>query len=857
LSNIPFDFDEDEDMKIVPEHGKAEAAEAPETPEIPAGEGTSGDVAFTDVDIDDVDSFEGDPDIDAQISNAEDIAADAEDAAGEIDAEAGDALDEAASHHIIEDDGAGLFEGLDDLDDDDAHDDYEIEAVQVDDIPPEPQPKVGGSKRTKTQTPAAAAGRHAMTTSRGVVYVESYNDEEYEEVPPVKKRVAGIAIAAVAVLALVVIAVSLVNYCKRLVSTDTVYQGITLNGNSVGGLTREGLQDYVKTTYSDPISGSSVTVNLGDESYVYSLDKLINLPDVDKLADEMFSYARTGNLFSRAIQVLKLRESGRDYQLDYTVNSETIDQIVALSEKENQAKIEPTYTVEENQIVFTYGRNGMSVDAEGVEATLKEYTDGLVTKLDSGDRSSLNGSVTITPKEVTFHQILKANILNELSGEAQDARIEKKTDTEVRIISEVEGFTFDEEELDAILDRVNSGTGTGEESEVLPFFKKTIINTREFYERVLFRDRLSDASNINQAEDDPEADNKEERDTNITLAVEKLDGYILLSGESLSLLKLLNINDIHTEYIVACENYSGMEAGYIGGGISQVATALYNAALMANITATSRSSYTYAPNFGLMGFDAYVNAATNVDLVITNTDAMPVRINASYANDRITVSITGTVFRPSDFADLDLEEEVKEELITYDVVTDVTTRKLSVQVARSDKPVARSLFDPSRPEGTSEIVQSGITGYTLNLYIIETTGANQEKKFIGVGSYSSRDEVTAVGTGAADPTEVPTDEPTETPTDEPTGEPTDEPTETPFDPTPTSGGEPTDEPTSVPTDEPTDEPTSEPTEEPTAEPTDEPTAEPTEEPTAEPTEEPTEEPTPSPTPNPNDTERDV
>lgn len=302
-----------------------------------------------------------------------------------------------------------------------------------------------GGSNGKTRDADASAGRHAVTTSRGVVYVESYSDDDYEVHTGTKSRIVKIIVALFIVAAVVLAGIMFVNYCKRTVAGDRVYNGITLNGKSVAGFTLEELETYIDETYGAPVSGSTIEVKTGDDSLVYPLNSIISLPDTKALAEEIYGYARTGNVIGRAFTVIGLRDKGKEYSLDYSVNSTTIASITARLNEKNRTKVDPTYRIEEDRVVFTYGSNGLELKSEDITNSLIAYTDKLLESLSEGTASSsVSGTVVLVPQMTEFRKLLKINIVNDLPEKAIDASIERKSPTEVWIVPGKDGAEYDE-----------------------------------------------------------------------------------------------------------------------------------------------------------------------------------------------------------------------------------------------------------------------------------------------------------------------------------------------------------------------------------------------------------------------------
>ena len=78
----------------------------------------------------------------------------------------------------------------------------------------------------------------------------------------------------------------------------------------------------------------------------------------------------------------------------------------------------------------------------------------------------------------------------------------------------------------------------------------------------------------------------------------------------------------------------------IGGGVCQVSTTLYNAALKAGMKISMRRSHTFEPSYVTPGMDATVSWG-GPDFRFINTSSSAIGIKASYSNQTVTVSIYG------------------------------------------------------------------------------------------------------------------------------------------------------------------------------------------------------------------------
>lgn len=151
------------------------------------------------------------------------------------------------------------------------------------------------------------------------------------------------------------------------------------------------------------------------------------------------------------------------------------------------------------------------------------------------------------------------------------------------------------------------------------------------------------------------------RNINMTLACSKIDGLILQPGESLSYNELLGQRTEAAGYKPA-PAYSGTSLiNTPGGGICQVSSTLYLAAMYAELTATERVSHGFKPHYMAPGTDATVSWPYP-DLKLQNNLDFPVKIKAEVTYDKTRVWILGTELRDYD---VKVELSTRSESPTY------------------------------------------------------------------------------------------------------------------------------------------------------------------------------------------------
>ena len=209
--------------------------------------------------------------------------------------------------------------------------------------------------------------------------------------------------------------------------------------------------------------------------------------------------------------------------------------------------------------------------------------------------------------------------------------------------------------------------------------------------------------------------------SNAFLACEKLNGLIIKAGDTFSFNDVLGELTEEKGYQEALAYRGAVAQKVMGGGVTHVASVLYNSVLEAELEILERHNHTYAPNFIEVGRDVYV-AEGMEDFRFRNNRPDPIRIKAEVVNGDICVSIEGT-----DTRNYIVEINVK-------VTNTVRPGKL-YNVMVSD--------NPGGYKNGQELV-AGVNGYEIEIYSSMYNKEDdrlQSKNFVTTYTYAARDSV--------------------------------------------------------------------------------------------------------------------
>lgn len=297
--------------------------------------------------------------------------------------------------------------------------------------------------------------------------------------------------------------------------------------------------------------------------------------------------------------------------------------------------------------------------------------------------------------------------------EPKDASYDTRTH---EIVDEVTGYGFDREELQKLL----SEAEYGETVEVALAELKPEI-TRASLEDSMFSDVLASTSTPCTA--------NWNRTRNLELACQAIDGTVLQPGEVFSFNNVVGIRTEAKGYKPATAYVTGgASAEEIGGGVCQVASSIYYAALLADLKIVERTEHMYAVTYVPMGMDATVYYGS-LDFKFENSTDYPLRIDANVSGGYVNISLNGT-----DTHDYTVN-------MTYDVLATIPWEEVEVET------------DEAEP---GSVVTTAYTGYVIQTYmhkVSKATGEEISVEKVARSNYQKRDREIAVPIGGAEPTE--------------------------------------------------------------------------------------------------------
>lgn len=511
-----------------------------------------------------------------------------------------------------------------------------------------------------------------------------------------KTVVIAICIAVVAVLTAIIAGIGFFSGGE---DNGLIYDNITVAGVDVGGMSKTDAISAVRLATAETYTAKNMVIRVLDSEKVLSPAASGANLDVAAAVEAAYNFGRTGSSTQQQKDQLTALTSG--YTVDIipylSLKTDAVKEVVnALganySSTLSQTTCEVTGT-DSKTLVITMGTPEYSLDLNALYS--------LVLQAYNNNKFTVKGECTTRePDALDLDSVHAKHCVAPV-----DASIDPDT---FEIIKETYGYGF-------VVDDVKARMASAKPGEVLeiPFTKTAPEITSETITTTLYRDVLGTFTARNESE--------ENRDTNLRLACEAINGIILFPGDVFSYNDALGNRTADKGYKPG-PSYSGNDTVYtLGGGICQVSTALYYSTLVANLEIISRECHGFLPSYAVYGMDAVVNWGT-LDFMFRNNTNYPIRIDATANGGVVTVSLVGT-----DEKDYYIEMDYKI-LNTYEYST--TYREMSANNSEGYKD--------------GDFIVTPYTGYDVEVYKCrydKTTKALLSKDLVDTSNYRKRDAV--------------------------------------------------------------------------------------------------------------------
>jgi len=478
------------------------------------------------------------------------------------------------------------------------------------------------------------------------------------------------------------------------IKNENIISGVTIDNINLQGLNMQEVKTILENKIEEKLN-KEIKIKIDNEEYSLLLSQIELQYEIDSVIELAYNLGRKGNIFENNFAIIKSKLKGENIKLDYKYNEELLNNIVkGIKEKIPNAVKQPTYCIEDDKLIITKGAEGLTINEE-------ELKEKILKNINLSYTEEINiNSVKTNPDDINIEKIHE-----EVFTEPKDAYY---TTNPFKVYAEVKGIDFDVNQAKEILKE------NKDEYEI----SLTITNPKKTIDQIgteAFPDMLSTFSTRYDASD-------WSRTTNLKLAVNKINGKVVMPGETFSYNKTLGKRTAEAGYKEAAGYAGGKVVPMIGGGICQISSTLYDAVVYANLEIVERHNHMFKTSYLGAGKDATV-VYGRLDFQFKNNRNYPIKINASAENGIAKITIYG------------IKEETE-----YDIeITTTILNYIPYKVVYEN--------DSSLPEGTENVTQRGANGFKSITYkILRLNGVEVSRSVLSTDTYDPMHKYVTRGT---------------------------------------------------------------------------------------------------------------
>lgn len=520
----------------------------------------------------------------------------------------------------------------------------------------------------------------------------------------------------------IIIILSIIVLCIAIISTifavinstnEKIIKGVKIQDIDVSGLTKQEAKDKLSKMIEE-LSDKDIILKYGENEEIIKVESLEIKYNFDEALNKAYEIGRSGNILKNNFDIIRTRMFNTNINMDIKYNQDILNKEIDTFNSSLPGVVEEcSYCIEEDKLIISKGKPGITINKEELNNEIKDKINNLKIKTEVINIPIINKQ----PDKIDLEKIHQ-----EIYREPQDAYISQDPVTVHPHVNGVD-FAITMEEAQKILQEDK------DEYEIplkITIANKTVNDLgEEAFPNTLgtFTTRY-DASNKN-------------RSNNIVLASSKINGTVILPGETFSYNKTVGKRTITSGFKEAGAYAGGKVIQEVGGGICQVSSTLYNAVLYANLEIVDRSNHYFECSYVDAGRDATVSWGT-VDFKFRNNRTYPIKIEAYSKNGVVKISIKG------------IKEEKEYEVTIQSKITSII------------KKTVQYIEDPTLEIGEEVVEQEGHNGCTSKTYkIVKYNGTVVSNDVISSDSYHALEKIVRKGTKQVKAEEKPVEVPQE------------------------------------------------------------------------------------------------
>ena len=391
---------------------------------------------------------------------------------------------------------------------------------------------------------------------------------------------------------------------------------VSVLDNPLTDMDRDELQAAIERIIDQNPLTEEIALSFLDETYSFTADEIGLRYDASAMADNAYKSGQEAflaRLFggSETVTVIEPVVTWDDAMLQDVL----ADAATSLSRNATNFSYEIN---DDATVTVTKGGDAVTV------------TDADIATLLEPQLKAMDFSDIAIPAEAAHAEIDFAALKQEIDREVRNPMLDLEADrTGNTILPAERGVEMDA----AAAKKAFEASGNAETFTFPVTFTEPTISMEEFEKNLFAHTLSSKTTNFNAS--------LKGRTTNVKLACDFCDNIILNPGDEFSYNKAVGPRTYERGFKDATVYVAGTTEDGVGGGICQVSSTIYSAALHADLEITERYNHSYMITYVPLGEDATVVYGAKDFRFRNNTD-YPIKLDVSYGKSSMTVKLLGT-----------------------------------------------------------------------------------------------------------------------------------------------------------------------------------------------------------------------
>jgi len=446
--------------------------------------------------------------------------------------------------------------------------------------------------------------------------LNNYSQDNFKQIKTKKTHHISFPILLIILVISILILAFLIFTVINVLNTNII-SGVSIKNIDVSNLSKSDAKYQLENSLQKKIP-EEMKVKHGDFETTISLSQIEASFNIKGAVDSAYKIGRQGNIFQNNLYILSTMFGNVNIEPIVEVNKQQLQKnLEDISTQLPDAVIQSSYYIEGNELIITSGKAGYVVDIEASTELIKNSISNL---------SFINTPIELAVKLQQPNEIDIEKIYNEIRKDPVDAYYTQNPFTIYPSENGVD-FKISIDEAKSIISSENKEEYTIPLKILYPNVTTNMIGTEAFPDLLSNYSTKYAASNRN-------------RTTNLILAANKINGTVLMPGETFSYNKVVGARTIAAGYKEAPIYVSGKVVDGLGGGICQITSTLYNAVVYANLEITQRTNHQFVPSYVTASRDATV-VYGSIDFQFKNNRNYPIKLVCSVSGGIANFKIFG------------------------------------------------------------------------------------------------------------------------------------------------------------------------------------------------------------------------